>query len=118
MKRWVEFYKTETEKVSKESKESQDSFIDMLKYAHSDCFPNIRILLAIGCISLIGSTEAETAASGVRQLKTLYRATMGDKRESNLNFQQLQRIKVDPEEVSVLFIDLHKRRLFNENITA
>ena len=63
--------------------------------------------------------RAERAASGVRQLKTPYRATMGDKRESDLNFLQLQRMKkVDPEEVSILFIDLHKRRLFNEKITA
>ena len=30
MKRWVKFCKTETEEASKESKESQDSFIDML----------------------------------------------------------------------------------------
>ena len=89
MKRWVKFCKTETEKASKESKESQDSFIDMLKYADRDCFPNIPIVLAIGRISPIGSTEAERAASGVRRLKTPYRATMGDKRESDLNFLQL-----------------------------
>ena len=44
---------------------------------------------------------------------------MRDIRESDLNFMQLQRIKkVDPEEVSILFIDLHKRRLFNEKIIA
>ena len=62
----------------------------MLKYADRDCFPNIRILLAIGCISPIGSTEAERAASGVRRLKTPYRVPMKDKRESDLNFLQLQ----------------------------
>ena len=70
MKRWVKVCKTETEKASKESKESQDSFIDMLKYVNCDCFPNIYILLAIGCISPIGSTEAERAVSGIRRLKT------------------------------------------------
>ena len=103
----------------KKSKESPDSFIEMLKYANRDCFPNICILLAIGCISPIGLTEAESAASGVRRLKTLYRPTMGDKRESDLKFLQLQRIKkVNPEKVSVLFIDLHKHRLFNEKITS
>ena len=53
------------------------------------------------------------------RLKTPYRATMEDKHESDLNFLQLQRIKkVNPEEVSVLFIDLHKRRSFNEKISA
>ena len=74
----------------------------MLKNADRDCFPNIRILLAIGCISLIGSTEAERAASGARRLKTPYRATMGYKHESDLK----------------LFLDLHKGRLFNEKIIA
>ena len=69
MKRWVKVCKTETEKASKESKESQDSFID-IKYVDCDCFPNIYILLAIGCISPIGSTEAERAVSGIRRLKT------------------------------------------------
>ena len=62
MKRRVKFCKTETEKASKESKESQDSFIGMLKYTDRDCFPNIRMLLAIGCISPIGSAEAGRAA--------------------------------------------------------
>ena len=93
MKLWVKFCKTETEKTSKESKESEDSFIYMLKYADRDCFPNILILLAIGCISPNGSNEAKRKAPGVRRLKTRYRATIGDKRESDLNFLQLQRIK-------------------------
>ena len=57
----------------------------MLKYAHRDCFPNICILLAMGCISLIGSTEVERAGSGLRSLKTPYRATMGEKCNSDLN---------------------------------
>ena len=119
MKRRVKFCKTETEKASKESRESQDSFIGMLKYTDRDCFPNNRMLLAIGCISPIGSTEAERVASGVMLLKTPYLATMEDKRESDLNFLLLQLIKkVGSEEVSVLVIDLHKCRLFNEKITT
>ena len=114
MQRWVKFFKTETEKAWKESKESQDSFTDMLKYADCDCFPNVGILLAIGCISPIGSTEAERAARSVRWVKTPYRATMGDKCESDLNFLQLQGTKkVDPEEVLVLFRDCHKCRLYS-----
>ena len=102
MRHWVTFCRSETEKASKESKESQDSFIEMLNYADCDCFPNIRILLDIGCVSPIGSTEAERAASGLRQLKTPYRAKMEDKRESDLNFLELQLIKkVAPEDLSI-----------------
>ena len=67
------------------------------KHSYTSCF---------GCISPIGSTEAERAASDVRQPKTPYCATMVYKRESDLNFLQLQRAKkVDPERVSVLFIN-------------
>ena len=93
MKLWVKFCETQTEKALKESKESKDSFRDMLKYADRDCFPNIRMPLAIRCISPIGLTEAKRKASGVRRLKTYYRSTMGDKPESDLNFLQLQHIK-------------------------
>ena len=103
---WVKFCKTETEKASEESKEYQDSFIDMLKYADHDCFPKIRIRFATGCISAIGLVETERKASGVRLLKIPSHVIM-------LKFLQLQRIKkAHPEEVSVLLIDLHKSRLF------
>ena len=69
--------------------------------------------------NIFGLTEAERAPPSVRRLKTPYRATMVDKRESDINFLQLQRIKkVDPEEVSVLLIDLHKCRLINKKIAA
>ena len=43
--------------------------------ADPDSFPNIRTLLTIDCVSPIGSTEAESAASGIRQRKTPYRST-------------------------------------------
>ena len=59
MQRWVKFFKTETGKAWIESKESHDSFIDMFKYADCDCFPNVGILLAIGCISPIGLRQRE-----------------------------------------------------------
>ena len=53
-----------------------------------DSFPNIRKLLNIGCVSPIGSTEAERAVSGIRRLKTLYWSTVSDSREGDLNFIQ------------------------------
>ena len=36
--------------------------------------------------------KAEGAASGIRRLKTPYRSTMGDKKESDLNLLQIQRV--------------------------
>ena len=35
----------------------------MLKYVDRDCFPNMRKLLAIECISPVGLTEAERESS-------------------------------------------------------
>ena len=68
-----------------------DDIIEGLIFADIDFFPIICKLLILGTTSPIESTEAETAASGIRRLKTPYRRTMGDKRESGLNLLYLQR---------------------------
>ena len=79
-------------------------------------FPNIRKLLAIGCISPIGSTETERAASGMRRLKTPYRSTMSDSREGDLNLMQLQKVtETDISKVAEIFVNLNSRRLFMSN---
>ena len=71
--------------------EPSDSFINALQMAEPDSFPNIRTLLTIGCVSPIGSTDAERAVSGVRWLKTPYRSTM-ESREGDSNLIQLQKV--------------------------
>ena len=53
--------------------EPPDTFLEALKYAEPDFYPNIRQLLIIECVSPISFAEAESAASGVRRLKTPYR---------------------------------------------
>ena len=96
--------------------EPPDSFLEALKYAEPDFYPNIRQLLIIGCVSPISSTETERAASDVCRLKTPYRSTMSDERDGDLNFIQLQRItdldNLDENEVIKTFIQYHPRRLF------
>ena len=62
-----------------------EGLLETISLADYDFFPNIKKLLVIGCISPIGSTEAERAASGVRRLKTPFRSTMGEQRQSDLN---------------------------------
>ena len=61
------------EKKSWNIVEPPDSFLETLKYAEPDFYPNIRQLLIIECVSPISFAEAERAASGVRRLKTPYR---------------------------------------------
>ena len=88
-----------------------------LSLAGYDFFPNIKKLLVIGCISPIGSTEAERAASGVRRLKTPFRIAMGEQRESDLNLLQLQRVEdIDIDKVVASFIKNNLRRLFARSI--
>ena len=95
--------------------EPPDGLLDCLNLADEDCFPNIRKLLMIGCLSPVGSSEAERAASGIRRLKTAYRSTMNDDREGNLNLIQLQRItNVDIDKVVDIFLKKQKRRLFTK----
>ena len=97
--------------------EPPDGLLDSLKLADKDFFPNIRRLLIIGCVSPIGSTEAERAASGIRRLKTPYRSTMSDIREGNLNLIQLQRLaEIDIEDVAQIFINDNPRRMFDSSI--
>ncbi len=94
-----------------------DRFLDVLQFADEDCFPNIRNLLFIGCISPIGSCEAERSASGIRRLKTAYRSTMSSERESNLNLIQMQQVTmIDVDEVLNMFIDRNPRRLFQKSV--
>ena len=135
--RWIKQWEIEMEKrkikqVQKNSKSKNfrvdgkesyslndppDSFLECLEMADADCYPNIRQLLIIGCISPIGSTEAERAASGIRRLKTPYRTTMSDEREGDLRLIQLQKLtEIDDNEVIDIFINLHRRRLFTQKI--
>ena len=109
LKRWFNFWERKLNNVSEELQgalktrkrvdgkpgftleDPPDDIIEGLIFADIDFFPIIRKLLILGTTSPIESTEAETAASGIRRLKTPYRRTMGDKRESDLNLLYLQR---------------------------
>ena len=91
--------------------EPPESFINALQMADPDSFPNIRTLLTIGCVSPIGSAEAEREPSGIRRLKTPYRSTMSDSREGDLNLMQ-KVTKIDISKVAQIFVNLNRRRLF------
>ena len=82
----------------------QDGIIEALNFADTDVFPNIRKLLILGATSPIESSKAERAASGIRRIKPPYRVTMGDKRESDLNLLNLQRISNIDIQVSLRYL--------------
>ena len=98
-------------------KDPPDSFLESLQFADIDCYPKIRQLLIIGCVSPIGSTEAKREASGICRLKTPYRKTMSDEREGDSNLIQLQKLaEMEDNEVIDVFIQLHPRRIFTEHL--
>ena len=47
--------------------EPSNSFLNTLPVTDPDSFPDIRTRSTIGCFSPIGSTEAESAASGIER---------------------------------------------------
>ena len=84
--------------------------------ADPDSFLNIRALLTIGCVSPIGSTEAERATSGIHRLKTPYQSTMSDSKECDLNVIQLQNVtEIDISKVAQIFFNLNHPRFFLSN---
>ena len=73
--------------------------------------------MLIGAVSPIRSTEAERAASGIGRLKTAFRNTMTDRRESDSNLLQMQQITaVNVDCVVDIFIKQHRRILFNSTM--
>ena len=68
-------------------------------------------------VFLVGLSEPERAASGIGQLKTVYRSTMSSVREGNLNLIQLQRITdIDVDAVAHILIAKNPRRMFCKSI--
>ena len=62
--------------------------MECVKYADEDMYPNIRVLLIIGCTLPISSAEAERSFSGLRRIKSYLRNRMSDEQlsvETNLS---------------------------------
>ena len=123
LKRWYNFGERKPNNVSEETlgasktrksvdgksgctlEDPPDGIIEALSFADTDFFPDTRKLLILGATSPIRSTKAERAAPGMRRLKTPYRSTIYDKRESGLNLLHLQQISnFDIQSVAQMFI--------------
>ena len=92
---------------------------EALVAADEDFFPNIRVLLIIGCVSPVGSCEAERSFSALRRIKTYARSTMGDTRLAGLammsiHYEQAMLMKCD--DIVRKFVQMHTRKLFAKSI--
>ena len=73
--------------------------------------------MLIGPTSPIRSSEVERAASGIRRLKTAFRNTMKDERDSSLNLLQIHTTgSINVEDMLQMFINKNPRRLFSPSL--
>jgi len=76
-------------------------------------YPNIRVLLIIGCTLSVSSAEAARSFSGLRQTKSYLRNRMSDERLSGLALMHLRHdLDIDVDEICAIFVIKHKRRMF------
>lgn len=111
LKDWISFW---TDKQDKPG-----TFLDCFKVTDSDEFPNIRVLLHLGCTLPVGSCEAERSFSCLRRIKTFLRTTMGQDRLASCSLMSLHHslsLSLSTKDVCDRFIRLHKRRMFANSV--
>ena len=108
LKEWQYFWRQYTPTL-----QLPGNLIECVKYADEDMYPNIRVLLIIGCTLPVSSAEAEPSFSGLRRIKSYLRKRMSDERLSGLALTHLHHdLDIDVDEICTILITKHKRRLF------
>ena len=93
------------------------NLVECLKFADEDQYPNIHIILKVGCTLPVGSAEAERSFSGLRRIKSYLRNRMTDERLAGLALMHLHHdIEIDVNEICKRYIAANKRRLFSNCI--
>ena len=94
-----------------------DSLAKSIKVCDKLRFPNIFILIKIGCTLPVTSAECERSFSAMRRLRTWLRSSMNSERLSALAIMHINRsVEVDYEEASKLFFTLHPRKINEPNL--
>ena len=109
LKEWQYFCKQHTPTL-----QLPGNIIECVKYAAEDMYPNIRVLLIIGCSLPVSSAEAERSFSGLRRIKSAYlRNRMSDEWLSGLALMHLHHdLDIDVDKICTIFVTKHKRRMF------
>ena len=77
-----------------------DNLISSLPHADTDIFPNIRVLIEIGCIFPVSSAEAERSFSVLRRIKTHLRNCMKEDRLASLTLMNINaKLAINPDEI-------------------
>ena len=86
---------------------------DSLKKCDEDQFPNLFVLLKLGCTLPVTSCEAERSFSALRRTMTSLRSKMGENRLAGLTLMNIHRdVHVDQELIIKQFIQNNKRKMF------
>lgn len=103
--------------MSKETSEKLCNLIFLFNFVDGDVFPNVKILLHIGCVLPITTCEAERSFSGLRRIKSYMRSTMQEDRLTGLALMHLHHsLEIDQKEIVQSFIRQGKRRLFQSSL--
>ena len=84
-------------------------------YVKADCdvFPNINMLLRIGCALPVGSAEAERSFSALRRVRTHLRTTMSEERLAGLTLLSIHKsLAIDIDKLIRIFATRNKRKMF------
>ena len=82
-------------------------------------FPNLFILLKIGCTLPVTSCECERSFSTMRRLRTWLQSSMNMKRLSALAIMNIHRdIEVNYQKAAQLFFQLHPQKLQESNLVV
>ena len=95
------------------------TLIKFLVSVDADTFPNITILLVLGCTLPATSAETERSSSVLRLIKSHLRSRMADTRFSALTFMKMHCSKhTDPKQIADRFIKEHPRHLFKATLES
>lgn len=102
---------------STETQDNLTNIIDCLATVDKDIFPNIHLILSIGCVLPITSCEAERSFSALRRTKTYLRSTMGEERLAGLALMNVHsNIEIDIDEILKMFVEFYPRKMFKKSL--
>jgi hypothetical protein len=88
-----------------------------LAICDEDIYPNIHVLLKIGCTLPISTCEAERSFSCYRRVKTHLRSSMNTERLAGLTLMHLHDdVDIDIDDICQNYITRHNRRMFQSCI--
>lgn len=99
------------------SEERPSSLASAIKMCDEKRYPNLFVLLKLGCTLPVTSCECERSFSTIRRLRTWLRSSTTTERLSSLAIMNIHREQIiDYDEAVKLFLTLHPRKIEQSNL--